>query len=171
MRGRASRPSFDNGEPHTGAGVPRRTPTTSTTKQPKSTASAKQTKFPLSRPFGALRPSLEKCTSFHTSAGWAREKVAPPFGFTPGRPADALLPTSDRQKHLRSVVHGRDAPRPESPSSPPLQSRRGPEPRGVCVFRNFGKRRRPPDEKRAGTLVPAQRRRNDRLFSSPGISP
>lgn len=119
MRGRASRPSFDNGEPHTGAGVPRRTPTTSTTKQPKSTASAKQTKFPLSRPFGALRPSLEKCTSLHTSAGWTREEVAPPFGFTPGRPYDALLPASDRQKHLRSVVHGRNAPRPESlkPSS------------------------------------------------------
>ena len=73
----------------------------------------------LPRPFGALSPSLEKCTSLHTSAGWAREEVAPPFGFTPGRPADALLPTSDRQKHLRSVVHGRDAPRPESlkPSS------------------------------------------------------
>lgn len=44
---------------------------------------SKKTKFPLSRPFGALRPSLEKCTSFHTSAGWAREEVAPPFGFTP----------------------------------------------------------------------------------------
>lgn len=125
----------------------------------------------LPRPFGALRPSLEKCTSLHTSAGWTREEVESPFGFTPERPADALLPTSDRQKHLRSVVHGRDAPRPESPSSPPLQSRRGPEPQGVCVSRNFGKRRRPPDEKRAGTLVPAQRRRNDRLFSSPGISP
>lgn len=176
MRGRASRPSFDNGDPHTGAGVPRRaanwrrTPTTSTTKQPKSTASAKQTKFPLSRPFGALRPSLEKCTSFHTNAGWAREEVAPPFGLPPGG-----LPTPSYRLPIDRNTYGLSytvvTRRIRSLSSPPLQSRRGPEPRGVCVSRNFGKRRRPPDEKRAGTLVPAQRRRNDRLFSSPGISP
>lgn len=43
-------------------------------------------------------------------------------------------------------------------------------PRGLL----FPKLRQPPStsrQKRAGTLVPAQRRRNDRLFSSPGISP
>lgn len=115
------------------------------------------------RPLRSARPSIRAPDGPVKKS--RRPSVSPPGG------ADALLPTSDRQKHLRSVVHGRDAPRPESPSSPPLQSRRGPETQGVCVSRNFGKRRRPPDEKRAGTLVPAQRRRNDRLFSSPGISP
>lgn len=115
------------------------------------------------RPLRSARPSIRAPDGPVKKS--SRPSVSPPGGLpTPSY----RLPIDRNTYGLSYTVVTR---RVRSLSSPPLQSRRGPETRGVCVSRNFGKRRRPPDEKRAGTLVPAQRRRNDRLFSSPGISP